>query len=113
MFSPRHQSELKRLRDVRSKPAPTLAIEAEMTRQATEFRRLQRGLGPLAAAWSEIVPPDLAGRTALVGVSRGVLTVRVEDSGVMHELARLLRSGAEDFLIRRSPVPLRRVKLTA
>jgi hypothetical protein len=58
-----------------------------------------------------VVPETLRGRTALVGVSRGVLTVKVEDAGTKFELDRFLRSGGEAALVGRVPVGLRRVRL--
>lgn len=112
MLSPKHLAELAKLRRFRAAPARSQSLDAEFSKQAAEFRRMAKGLGPLAAAWAEVVPTELAARTVLAGVSRGTLTVRVQDAGTMHELARLLRGGGEREVIRRAPTAIRRVKLT-
>lgn len=82
-----------------------------MTRQAGNIRRLEKSMGAVATAWQELVPSPLADRTALVGVSRGVLTVRAGDASARFELDRWLRSGGELAVIRRCVTGLTRVRV--
>src|SRR5262249_34698819 len=112
VLSQRQQAEIARLREVRAPKTRDLSLQADLSRRARDLRRMAKGLGPLAAAWDEIMPSEVASRTSLLSVSRGVLTVRATDTGVLHALSQALRAGAEERLIRRSPVPIRRVRIT-
>jgi hypothetical protein len=110
MIPPRQQAELRRIRANRCPARPDLSLRAAMAEQSQRLRRMEKSLGPLAAALAEAFPPGVCERLAVAGLSRGVLTIRAADAGALHEAARLLRSGAEATLIRRSPWPVRRVK---
>lgn len=111
MLDPADQNELERLRKFRAPKERDLTLRVPLGFAAQELRRMRRGLGAVAAAWGQIVPPELAERTALVGISRGVLTVRASDASAKYELERLLRSGGEAAVVRASPVSLRRVRV--
>lgn len=67
-------------------------------------------LGKLVEAFIESVPAPLAERTALVSLSRGVLTVHVADNVTLYEMDRLLRGGLEQQLRKACGVTLRKVK---
>lgn len=50
----------------------------------------------LIEAWDAAIPGDLAGLTALDGITRnGRLTVRVSGMGVAYQLRRLIASGLD------------------
>lgn len=66
--------------------------------------------GVLEEAWEEIVPEGLRQRTSPVGIRRGVLTVRVGDSGADFQLSAWLRSGGMTALRKRVRAPIQRVK---
>lgn len=66
-----------------------------MDQQLREIRKLQRGVGACAAAWGQVVPPELAARTQLISLNRGVLLVGVPDASTRFQLDRLLRAGGD------------------
>lgn len=111
MLRPSDQHELERLRGFKTKPSPDLTLRDVMSAQLRDLKKLRRGVGVIAGAWAEIVPPALAAQTTLVSLSRGSLTVRATDAAAKYELERLLRSGAESALVRASPVALRKVRV--
>jgi len=77
-----------------------------------QLSRAERGTASVAEAWCELCPSELVQKTAIEGVSRGVLHVRVRDASTRFELDRALRSGMERELVRRVAMSLRRVKLS-
>ncbi|MBL8764945.1 MAG: DUF721 domain-containing protein [Phycisphaerae bacterium] len=111
MARPSDARLLEDLRRWRRTPAPDLSLGEAMARQARGFRRAGRELGGLARIWTEVVPPELADGCRLVGVSRGVLTVAVADSGRLFKLDRFLRAGGQMKIIRRAPAALNSVRL--
>lgn len=113
MLGPKHEREIESLRRYRVRGERDLSLRAEMDGRARDLKKQERGLGGIAEAWAGVVPPELAERTVLVGVSRGVLTVRAADSVTKWELEVLLRSGGEAELLRRSPVSVRRIRIVA
>ncbi|MEM7680679.1 MAG: DciA family protein [Planctomycetota bacterium] len=77
-----------------------------------DVARPWKKLGPLAEAWQELVPADLAERSRLEGLSRGVLHVAVPDSSTMYALDVALRSGLQTELSKRVPgATLRKVRI--
>ena len=79
---------------------------------AKRARQAHRQTGSLAALWLERVPPAVARHTSLHGLTRGVLTVAVDDSAALYELDRLLRGGLDHQLIAAHTGPaFRRIKL--
>lgn len=79
---------------------------------ATQLRLAQRDAGPVGRLWNELIPEILA-RGATLRLDRGTLRVSVSDSSSRYALDRLLRAGVEEQLIRRSPVPIRAVRVEA
>lgn len=79
--------------------------------QIQDLRSQKRRLAPLAAALAEVLPAEIAERTTLMGLQRGVLEIGVADSGTRFELDRFLRSGGEAALLRLIPVAVRRVRV--
>src|SRR5688572_6106479 len=111
MMGPREIREIERLRGFKAPRARNLSLDAILAKEGAELRRSRKGMPGIAEAWATVIPPDLAARTTLVGLKRGVLSVRAADSAVRYELDRLLRSGGEARLCRLTSVALRRVKL--
>lgn len=105
------QRGLEQLRTWRNRPERDLTLAEPLAREVKLIRRLERSMGSIATAWQDLVPADVASRTALVGVSRGVLTVRVSDSAARYELDRWLRTGGETAIIRRCVNGLTRIRL--
>jgi hypothetical protein len=77
-----------------------------------EMRRLRKQLAAIAEAWEAVIPADLAARTRLDGAARGVLEVRVPDSGTAYELDRFLRCGGEARVLARAAVSIRKVRVS-
>jgi hypothetical protein len=102
---------LRRLRELRNRPERDLSMAATVATAKQRVAKRHRDFAGVWAAWSAVVPARLAHATEIVGVSRGVLTVRAADTGVRFEIDRLLRSGGETELVRRAPIGVRRVKL--
>lgn len=107
----RMNDDLQRLRRYRTRSDADLSIGGVL---GTTFRQLQRqtsAAGSLEAAWGSVVPPTLAMRTRIASMSRGVLTIQTSDAAARYQLDRFLRAGGEAELLRRSPVPIRRIRL--
>ncbi|CAN5757412.1 hypothetical protein BH11PLA1_BH11PLA1_21350 [soil metagenome] len=102
---------IQRLQQWRAGSQRDLAMTGLFTGAAKDIRRRGRAVGGLGAAWAELAPGHLVERTEVVGVSRGVLTIRVADTGSKFELDRWLRCGGETALIERAGAALLRVKL--
>lgn len=102
---------LSRLRELRVPRERDAALATEMERLRAELERRRRGGSGMAAAWDVVVPDGLREKSEVVGVSRGVLSVRVRDASARFALDRFLRSGGEATLIRTSKVAIRKVRL--
>src|SRR4051812_29541263 len=106
-----HAAALERLRANRNWPERDLSVSGVVASQKKALAKQHRELAGLWAAWAAGVPARLVERTTVVGVSRGVLTVRVADAAARFELDRFLRSGGEIELVRRAPIGVRKIKL--
>jgi len=77
-----------------------------------DTERPHKQLQSIIALWHELVPAELAGKTTLEGLSRGVLRVAVDSSAALYELDHLLRSSLQRELItRHKGTALRRIQL--
>lgn len=103
---------LELLRSRRTRKASDLSIHQPMTAAALQLQQLQRDAGPMSSLWNELIPPELARHTR-VRIDKGTLRVSVADSSSRFALDRLLRAGIKDQLIRKSPIPIRNVRLEA
>lgn len=83
-----------------------LALEA-----GRDLKRLERRLGAVAQAWSATCPSAMLCRTTIDGVSRGVLTIRADDSATRFEVDRWLRGGGEREFVSCCPISVRKVRL--
>ena len=109
--SPEEFAGVQRLRESRLRPARDLTMAREMDRAMREAVALRRATGGCADAWSRIIPSALLAKTALEGVSKGVLTVRVPDASTRFELDRFLRSGGQTQLVSACRASIGRVRL--
>lgn len=74
--------------------------------------RRVRQLGRLAVVWDECIPAFLAEHSALVGFSRGTLTVAVDSAPHRYQLHQLLQNGLLEAIRERfRSGALNRVKL--
>lgn len=78
-----------------------------------DLQRTEKRMAGSGALWERVCPPELLDRTSVVGLQRGVLTIGVRDHSTRYILDRMLRSGLEADLIRRSAVAISKVKLVA
>lgn len=108
----REGTQLDQLRAWRTQPSRDLTLGKEFAQVGQLLRRQERTLGGIGGAWADLAPPALRPKTTLVGLNRGVLTVRVADAPAKFELDRWLRSGGELALIKRCPAGLTKVRLT-
>jgi hypothetical protein len=102
---------LDRLRESRVRPDRAVALGALVREASDEFRRAARRAGGAGAAWAEACPAALAARTAVDGVSRGVLTIHADDAPTRFEVDRWLRAGGEREVVRRCPATVRKIRV--
>ena len=93
------QEHLDRLRKSRSLPRPDLSLGFMAEQFKREVAKPYQQLGDLAELWRELVPAKLVERSRLVGLSRGVLHVEVDNPAAHFEIDRLLRGGLQKRLI--------------
>lgn len=106
---------LARLVAVRKRPEPELGLREQFAELESGVRKQRRAVGGLWETWEGALrgtgaDQQLVERTSIVGMSGGVLTVRVQDAATKFALDRLLRSGGELAVVRLSGVALKRVK---
>jgi hypothetical protein len=104
-------ANLEQLRQSRVRPARDLSIAATMGGIQKQLRQQARSVGGIGDAWVRLVPAGLLEQTSVVGVSRGVLTVRASTAAARFELDRWLKSGGEDALVKGATATLSRVKV--
>ncbi len=108
---PAELAGLARVREARVRVRSDQTLAAEMDRAMHDAARQRRANVGCADAWARVVPPELLGKTALGGVSRGVLTVRVPDGATRFQLDRFLRSGGQRAFVSACSASLRQVKI--
>ena len=93
------QEHLDRLRQSRSLPHPDLSLGFLTEQFKRDVAKPYKQLGDLAVLWAELLPAALVQRSRLVGLSRGVLHVEVDNAAAHFEIDRLLRGGMQKRLI--------------
>lgn len=93
------QDHLDRLRKDRSLPKPDLSLGFLADQFKRDVAKPYKQLGDLSALWAELVPAHLIERCRLIGMSRGVLHVEVDNPAAHFEIDRLLRGGLQKQLI--------------
>ena len=103
--------EIETLRDYRNRPDRSVDMARDLARLARTYAQAGNGLGELAGIWQELVPSEVRESARLLRISRGVLTITVENSSERFLLDRALRGGLRRELVRRSKVSLRDVRV--
>lgn len=103
---------LELLRSRRTRPQTDPSLSPALTSIATQLQLAKRDAGPMGQLFNELIP-ELLARSAKLRIDRGTLRISVPDSASRFALDRLLRAGIEQQLIRRSPVPIRAVRVEA
>ncbi|MFK7788871.1 MAG: DciA family protein [Phycisphaeraceae bacterium] len=93
------QEHLDRLRADRSLPKRDLSLGFLTKQFKKDVAKPFKQLGDLSDLWRELLPSHLVERTRLVGLSRGVLHVEVDNPAAHFEIDRLLRGGLQKQLI--------------
>lgn len=93
------QEHLDRLRKDRSLPTRDLSLGFLAKQFNRDVAKPFKQLGDVTELWRELVPSHLVERTRLVGLSRGVLHVEVDNPAAHFEIDRLLRGGLQKQLI--------------
>lgn len=102
---------LERLRGFRNRPRKDLSLGPAIESERKIIERAHKAVGGLGAIWAELVPEEIASRTAPAKMSRGVLTVHAADASAMYELDRWMRTGGREALAKRGGTTIRRVKI--
>jgi hypothetical protein len=102
---------IEELRRHRARPQRETSIAPIVGAWARNATRVQRRLGELIALWEELLPAEVASRTAVTGLRGGTLQVNVDSAAAMYELDRLLRGGLEQSLRERWRGSLMRVRV--
>lgn len=103
--------QLDRLRALRVWPDRATPVAAPLKRLESDLSRLARQQGGALHAWASTCPPQWLGRTAVLRLSRGVLTIAADDAATRFELDRWLRAGGEREVVRACPTTIRKVKV--
>ena len=93
------QDHLDRLRKDRSLPKPDLSLGFLADQFKRDVAKPYKQLGDLVQLWAQLLPAHLVERCRLVGLSRGVLHVEVDNPAAHFEIDRLLRGGLQEQLI--------------
>ncbi|MFG0327279.1 MAG: DciA family protein [Phycisphaerales bacterium JB037] len=89
---------LEQRREIRARRGRDLSIAGALESLRREVERSRRDESRIERVWGEVVPAELQRVTRVVGVTRGVLMVRVRDSSSRFMLDRWLRSGGREKL---------------
>ena len=76
-----------------------------------EVARPLKHLAALVEVWEAALPAELAARSRLTSLRRGLLTVTVADSATLYAIDQHLRGGVTGELKRGSKATLNKVKL--
>lgn len=104
-------NEIARLQKLRSRTPKDLSISGLVQAIQGQAEQTQKKLGELINLWDELVPPELAEHSSLLGIRGGVLQVAADSSALVFEIDRLLREGLLKELRSRYHGTLMRVKV--
>lgn len=113
MLPQQAQDQLQRRQDQIQARSRRVEVSGLFASTQRDLQRTEKRLAGSAALWERVCPPELLERTCVVGLTRGTLTIGVRDHSTRYVLDRMLRSGLEADLIRRSAVSISTVKLVA
>jgi hypothetical protein len=107
------QNQLQRRQDQIESRSRRVEVSGLFATQQRELQRTEKRLAGSSELWERVCPAELLERTCVVGLQRGTLTIGVRDHSTRYVLDRMLRSGLEQELRRRSAVSVSSVKLVA
>lgn len=102
---------IERLRGYRVYKPRVRDLAGDFALMAKNLQRTKRSIGSASRAWAACCPDKLLARTAVVSMTRGVLTISADDSSTRFELDRWLRSGGEHELITSATTSIRKIKI--
>jgi hypothetical protein len=111
--NPSDPAYLARLRAWRGPRSRDDSLRDEMARLARSVRTQSRATEGIGAVWTGAAPAELVAKVEVIGVRRGVLTLRPDCASTRYELDRWLRQGGEQKLMGLAPVTLTRVRLVS
>lgn len=98
-------------RSIRPLWSPESALGPEIENLRDRLGAERRRAGKASGAWDAVAPDDLKELAHVVGLVRGVLTVRCRDASAQYEVDRWLRTEGQDLLLAAAKAPVRRIKL--
>ncbi len=113
MLPQQAQDQLKRRQDRIEARSRRVEVSGLFASTQRDLKRTEKRIAGSSALWERVCPPELIERTCIVGLQRGTLTIGVRDHSTRYVLDRMLRSGLEAELIRRSAVSISSIKLVA
>lgn len=102
---------MERLRPYRSVRDGTRGVADEFHALAKSHKRTVKRLGGVSEVWDALCPPGLIARTAIRGITRGVLVIVTSDAPTKYTLERSLSAGLDQELISMCPMTVRRVRV--
>lgn len=110
---PRHaliERSLSGLRAFRTPIPRDLGIADDVRAMKKTLERREAAIGVVARAWAKTIPHDIGAEAELVGVQRGVLSIRIRSAARRHALDRFLAAGGLARLRQACPVAISRVR---
>lgn len=98
-------------RSIRPVWSPEAALGSEIGQLRDRLEVERRRAGKAAGAWESVAPDDLKEMAQVVGLVKGVLTLRCRDASAHFEVDRWLRTEGQDMLLAAAKAPVRRIKL--
>ncbi len=103
--------QMRLLQQTRRTRVPDWSLASTLERESERLRKIERSRRGAGGAWNRVVPSELRGLCEVVGVSRGVLRVRVSDPSARYALDRWLQGGGLQLILRESPRGVTSVRL--
>lgn len=104
-------ANLEQLRASRARPERDTSIAGVMASIQGDLRKRAKAVGSIGDTWMNIAPAVIQEQTTVVGITRGVLTIRAHNASAKFVTKKWLDSGGEMALIRATPVTLTKIKL--
>ena len=92
-------ARLARVRRYRVRPERDLSLFEPASKLAHSLERRRKATGGIAEVWSAVAPDSVRTGVVIVGIKRGVLTLRCSAGAKKYALSRWLASGGERSLI--------------
>ncbi|MBX3364674.1 MAG: DUF721 domain-containing protein [Phycisphaeraceae bacterium] len=98
-------------RSIRPVPELQTPISDHLAELRSRLDAERKASGKAGDAWASVAPDDLKAMADVVGLVRGVLTLRCRDSAAHFEVDRWLRTEGRGLLLSAAHAPVRRIKL--